>query len=684
MAIAHRALLRQIMIHKKFLKSIAIVMSGMLMPIFLLVASPVAADDSNSISIIFATNDESVLHSSGLGEVKKIFGEEQGMTPTYTATASSSEFISLQHDSRVQYAEVNGKVSAAELIVTQEQTTNDPFFTTDPLNDNKQWYLAKTKVPGAWSFSKGSSSVKVAIVDTGIHATHLDLNDGRVVAGFDVVEGKPIPAASDSDDNGHGTAVAGVIGAIPNNGKGLAGINWQVSLIPVKALEANGSGSISDIATGIVWAAENGANIINLSLGGPGFGNDQTLNNAIIYAFNKGALIVAAAGNDLSDHGISLDSDPVYPICADGGANMVIGVAATDPFDQKAGFSNYGVNCVDISAPGKKILTTAFLPNDPSDNILIYGSGTSLATPIVSGVAALLKASNPNLSNTDLRNILLKTADNIDAVNQTSCLNASCNGFLGKGRINALSALSPQPLLDGALVRQTSTGQIYQVSGGQKRLVTNFVFQQRKFLESNVLIEQNNQLLNFITATPLPPSDGILIKNATSSTVYYMHQGLKRPLLYLVFQSRNFKFSDVITVPETDFAQIPLGEWYWPPDGTMVLVKGNPTVYVMDNGVKRPVTYFVFTQRKLSFAKVVNVTPDEFGHLPQAPDFYWLAPVDGTLIKSDLSPVVYLMLEGSKRAITYEGFVARNLKFSDIKTLPQAEIDVISPGPTLN
>ncbi len=650
------------------------------MPVFLLVAvlsygSPADAQESR-IDIIFGATDAD-LSKYDFTALNFLFGGN-GLPQTYKASTTQSELDKMKNDPGFAYIELDLPVKAAEIVA------NDPYFPLSDNDEDRQWYLRKIKMPEAWVFGSGSRSVKVAVIDTGVHASHLDLNDGRVIEGFNVVTGRVIPAGSDSDDNGHGTAVAGVIGAISNNSRGVAGVAWDVSIIPVKALEANGSGTISSVATAIVWAAQNGANIINLSLGGPGFGNDQTLNNAIIHAYNSGSLIVAAAGNDLADHGINLDNSPVYPICADGGNNMVIGVAASDVNDQKASFSNYGINCVDIVAPGKKILTTAFIPSDPSDNILIYGSGTSLAAPVVSGVAALLKSNNPNLTNTEIKNILLRTTDNIDSLNQDTCFGASCNGFLGRGRLNALSALSPQPVLNGQLVREAATGNVYQVTGGKKKLVSSFVFNQRKLNPADVLTEINNQLANYTLDTPLLPLKGTLIKGQTDPTVYFVDDDVKRPLTFLVFQSRGFRFGDVVTLPETDLLAIPTGEWYWPPDGTMVLIKGNPTVYVMHNGVKRPVTYFVFTQRRLSFSRVVEVTQDEFGHIPNSPDQYWLPPLENTLVKSEADPTVYIILDGIKRPVTYEAFVSRNLSFASIKVLPQAEMDIIQTGSVLS
>jgi subtilisin family serine protease len=652
--------------------------AGILLPIFLFTLIPLDLQAADNIKIIFALGDQSqaaaVLRDHPLISESLVFKGTDALPQTYRAEADSSVVYSLLQDPRILYVESDYSVQASAI------TANDTFFTTDTLADEKQWYLPKVKIPDAWEFGRGTGSVTVAIIDTGIHAQHLELNDGRIIEGYNTVTNQAIAANSNSDDNGHGTAVAGVIGAIPNNGKGIAGINWNIKLMPIKALNADGTGAISSVAAAIVWAADHGVQIINLSLGGPGFGADATLNNAVQYAFNKGILIVAAAGNDLADQGINLDQNPVYPICSDLGANMVLGVAASDTFDRKASFSNFGINCVDITAPGKKILTTAFLPSDPGNNILIYGSGTSLATPIVSGVAALLKSNNGNLTNVELRDILLRSTDNIDALNQDNCLNSSCNGFLGKGRLNALTAVAPQPIGEGSLVREAVSGKVFQISAGLKRFVSNFVFNQRGYSLASVKNEVNNQLASYVLGPSLPPLEGTLIKSQSDATVYVINQELRRPLTYLVFVSRGYSFANVNVLSDAEVLEFPIGEWYWPPDGTMVLIEGNPTVYVMDKQVRRAVTYFVFIQRKLSFAKVIKVPESDFSHIPAPPDPYWLPPLDGTLVKSSSSPEVYVIEAGTRRPLSYQAFVARRYSFRNVKTLPQAEIDVIAPG----
>lgn len=652
------------------------------MPIFLLgalaITSVPAASAQGALDVVFALQPQTSLDqlkkTYSFSDLSLIFVAHDSLPETYRAKVAEGQLIALKSDQRIAYAEQDGSIVAAAII------RNDPLFTMDDLQEDRQWYLPKIKIPQAWDFAQGTNNVTVAIIDTGIHSSHIELSDGRVVEGYNTITNQVIPPQSNSDDNGHGTAVAGIMGAISDNAKGIAGINKNIRLMPLKALSADGTGNISAVASAIVWAADHGAQIINLSLGGPGFGADVTLNNAITYAYNKGVLIVAAAGNDLAANGQNLDTAPVYPVCSDNGANMVLGVAASDNMDRKAVFSNFGINCIDITAPGKKILTTAFLPSEPANNVLIYGSGTSLATPIVSGVAALVKSNNLSLTNIDLRAILLRSVDNIDSLNQTNCLDSSCNGFLGKGRINALTALSPQVISEGALVREQATSNIYLVSSTTKRLVTNFVFTQRGFNPQAVVNEVNNQLASFPLGDPVPPLDGTLIKSQSEPTVYVINQELKRPLTYLVFVSRAFNFANVVTLPDAEVAAFKLGDWYWPPDGTMVLVNNDPTVFVMHKEVRRPVTYFVFIQRKLSFAKVVKVTQDEFSHVPVAPDAFWLAPVDGTLVKSSSEATVYVMENETKRGLSFEAFTARGYKFGNIKTLPQAEMDVIALG----
>ena len=263
--------------------------------------------------------------------------------------------------------------------------------------------MERIGAPAAWDITTGSSSVVVAVVDTGIDYRHPDANTDR----------------NPMDDNEHGTHVAGTIGARGNNARGVTGVNWQVGLLAVKVLDSQGSGFLSDVAAGIEYAADRGASVINLSLGGPS--NALVLQNAVAYARTQNVLLVVAAGNESSDN----DSVPSYP--GNFSADNILVVAATNSSDVLTNFSNYGVTKVDVAAPGSDILSTT-----PSDSYQSF-SGTSMATPHVAGLAALIKGVNPTLGYADIKTIIMNTVDS-----QASLLGRIVTG----GRINAASAIA--------------------------------------------------------------------------------------------------------------------------------------------------------------------------------------------------------------------------------------------------
>lgn len=216
------------------------------------------------------------------------------------------------------YAYLEPEKYLAEAVVT----VNDPGYTDDPQNIDKEWALAKAGFNKAWEQTTGSKNNIVAVIDTGIDSTHEDLRAINFVNGFDFVNNQPIVSGTDTDDNGHGTLVAGILGGAADNGVGIIGTNWQISIMPIKALDSNGKGDATALAEALIWAADHGAQFINLSIGGIGFGHDTALADAVSYAFNKGAVIVAAGGNDVSTNGGSLDQNPVFPICEIGRAHV--------------------------------------------------------------------------------------------------------------------------------------------------------------------------------------------------------------------------------------------------------------------------------------------------------------------------------------------------------------------------
>lgn len=308
----------------------------------------------------------------------------------------------LKEDPSIEYAE---PVPLRSII----STPNDPSY-------GAQWHLEKIKAKEAWQVAGGKRIIKVAVVDNAIDTDHEDLLT-NMLPGYDVADNDTDPNPPNSTFD-HGTHVAGIVAATTNNALGISSVgnNW-VKVIPVKATRDISNNRVIDSGyEGIVWAADNGADIISLSWGGSGFFNAEL--DVINYARSKGALIVAAAGNENS-------STEIFPASYDG----VISVAALDDTDIRSSFSSYGEK-VDISAPGRSILST--IPN----NLYTSFSGTSMATPLVSGAAAYLLAAFIDLPKDSVEIILKKTADNIDAQNPNFI------GQLGAGRLNLLKAVA--------------------------------------------------------------------------------------------------------------------------------------------------------------------------------------------------------------------------------------------------
>jgi len=502
-------------------------------------------------------------------------------------------------------------------------TPNDPGFTSNPYDIDKQWGLVKAGFLGAWTKTTGSVSVVVALIDTGIDATHQDLQSVNFVPGFNFLTKEDIKDRVNSDDNGHGTLVAGILGATANNQKGIVGSNWKISLMPLKALSADGKGDSSDISEAIVWAADHGANIINLSLGGIGFGHDTALANAIAYAFKKNIVLVAAAGNDLAAAGGNLDTEPVYPICDDNGQNMVLGVVAVDQNDLKPEFSNYGRNCIDVAAPGKRILST--INHDPftkaaAPNSYAYASGTSMAAAFVSGEAALIKSWNPNATNVQIRDRIIASADQIDRQNLSQCGGGSCAGLLGYGRINAAKSLETQivtqNVIEGDLIKVQENNFIYYIFGGKKNLVSPFVYNQR-FQNNPLRILPASELAAFPEGSYAMPLEGTLAKLDSDPTVYLISKGKKDPITLQVFQQRGFSFADVSTLSFSEMNSWITSDFFPPAEGTLLRTQKDRTVYWVVGGVLHPINYNFYLDRGLNIFPVIYVSDSDLPRFPR-------------------------------------------------------------------
>jgi thermitase len=338
------------------------------------------------------------------------------------------------------------------LVLTTQATPTDPSY-------SQQYGFGRISAPTAWDTTTGSSSVVIAVVDTGVQRSHPDL-DAKIVAGYDYVSNDTAP----DDGNGHGTHVAGTAAAETQNATGGAGTCWGCKVMPVRVLDNNGSGTLANVAKGITFAADNGAKVINLSLGG---GGTSTLQQAVDYAWGKGSFLACAAGNSNTS-----STSSAYP----GAYANCFAVASTTSTDARSSFSNYGT-WVEAAAPGSSIYSTWI--NSGYNTI----SGTSMATPHVAGLAGLL--ASQGLTATQIRDRICSTSDKISGT----------GSFWTCGRINAAAAVAggtttppPPPPPSGDLIEnggfesgtapwtQTSTGGYGLIDGTRPRTGTRSAY----------------------------------------------------------------------------------------------------------------------------------------------------------------------------------------------------------------
>lgn len=356
--------------------------------------------------------------------VKRSF-RQLGMVVLKTRSGGSIESLEaeLRSDPDVEYVEKNYYVWA-------DAVPNDPGY-------SRQTYMQVIDAPRAWDKEKGNSNVVIAVLDTGVESSHIDLGP-KLLPGCNVV-GTPSEqscSTNTEDGHGHGTGVAGTAAASTNERAGVAGVCWYCRVLPVKVLADGGGGTVEDMVEGMMFARDYALRnpskrvIINLSLGREcnSSGPTRAEQDAINLAWNSGILIVASAGN-------SGNSARQCPASADN----VIAVSATTNADSKASFSSYG-SFIDLAAPGVRIYNAIGTLNTPG-SFYTYWSGTSFSSPVVSGVAGLVWSADMSLTNAEVEEILKDTAENIGS-----------SFYYGEGRVNADFAVSlaaggssPQP-----------------------------------------------------------------------------------------------------------------------------------------------------------------------------------------------------------------------------------------------
>ncbi len=341
----------------------------------------------------------------------------------------------LRQNPDIEYAAPNYKAYIAV-------TPNDPLFYLQYALRNTGQEIgipgspagkarADIKATTAWDETKGDEEVLIAVIDTGVEFEHPDLQDKIASNGRDFVN-DDFDAA---DDNAHGTFVAGVIAAKTDNNEGIAGVAWNCKILPVKAMDEEGSGYYSWIVEGIIWAVDNGASVINLSLGGDV--GDPSLESAVKYAYDNDVVIAAAAGND--------SSSVIYPAAYEA---YCLAVAATDYDDMRTDWSNFGPE-VDIAAPGERIVGP--VPTwywGPDSLPYAFGEGTSASTAHVTGLAALIKSIKPWLTSSEVMNVIRYSADDVNSSEYPGE-----DEFIGYGRINMEKALVPIKITSSSQAR---------------------------------------------------------------------------------------------------------------------------------------------------------------------------------------------------------------------------------------
>jgi thermitase len=353
----------------------------------------------------------------------------------------------------VEFAELDRMVAPADVI------PNDPWY------GGWQWHLAKISAPSGWSVTTGSSSIIIAILDTGVDASHEDLSD-KLVAGRNVYNGN----SDTTDIAGHGTNVAGVAAAMSNNSKGVASVCWACKIMPIRVTDPNAYATYSSLAGGLTWAADHGARVANMSF----IASDSaTVRSAAQYFQSKGGVVTSSAGNYTT-----FSSSPDNP--------YILTVSAMNQSDALSDFSNYGNN-IDLSAPEGGYTTN-------KGGGYIYAGGTSFAAPIVAGVAALVLSANPGLSGPQVQDIMKRNADDFGT--------AGWDIYYGSGRVNAARAVAAA---GGASI--DTTAPIVSISAPSSGAVVSSVVTVRVSATDNAAVSSvslavDGKALAMTTATP--------------------------------------------------------------------------------------------------------------------------------------------------------------------------------------
>ena len=394
---------------------------------------------------------------------------------------------------------------------------------------------------------------------------------------------------------GHHADHDGCIAAVANNGQGMAGIAFNAKIMPLRILESNGEGLVDSLISAIDYAVKNGADIINLSL--VGFEYDSALEEAVARANQNGVVVVAAAGNvETGQTAKDLSIEPAYPACYGDNEqnNTVVAVASLNDKSQKSSFSNYGVDCIDLSAIGEGINSLAYYnPLEGFNNYYSYGwNGSSFSTAIVSGIAALAKSKSLSISANSLVNLLRQGAENIDSLNPALAL-----GALGSGRLDAYKVLSSNLYFGGQLIKLKDDSAVYYLdSTGVRHLFSNsnvyWSWYSGTWSDQNITVVSQEEFDSFEAGDNVTIRPGTkLIRFQNSGRVYalspggLLHYGTDE-ILKKLYGDYNKRVTIMQNSFESDYVRGDNLDGSVPPDGSLIQYADSLAIWYIDKNQK--------------------------------------------------------------------------------------------------
>jgi hypothetical protein len=492
--------------------------------------------------------------------------------------------------------------------------------------------------PKISNIAKGNT--KIAVIDTGV--TIIPELSGQILSGYNFINN----SNNANDDNGHGTFISSIIASKVNNSTGIAGINDRVNILPLKVLDSEGKGFLSDLIKAIQYSIDQNVSIINLSLASTSF--DPILNNIIESAYQRGVIVVAAAGNS----GINITSPNVSPLNNDGNKNWVVGVGAIDNKGNRPNYSNYGLG-VDVVVPGDKIL------GYNNNNVLEYRSGTSMAAAIMTGVLSAWRDYYGELNTDEAHNLIKSSSKSLRLISMDS-------------------VMTRRNYPNGSLIRTSNSG-VYLIKQGVKRpIIDPIIFLSYYYKWQDILVVSDVSFNSIPTGDALPLREGFLISD--KDKVYVIEQGMKRPIASPeVFLGLGYKWGNISSASNSVLDLHPTGSIISDinqiPNGSVVFSEGTGA-YLIENGKKLPFSTPYTYLSRYSWSDLIKIRLTLLNSFPTANEVY---PKEGSIIRDD--GAVYWIENNTKRPFASpQAFLGMGLSWGRVIYPPLTVLNSLSKG----